>query len=91
MCISRLGYSNKAQYVKKAFAIIRREVMAKVKYVGMTPKGGDVLEVLKYFEERAKTEGITLPEVEIKSTTLVEKFTRQVVNSMINVNYLRVD
>jgi len=65
--------------------------MKVVKHVSVTPKGGDVLEVLEFFAERAEKEGLTLPEVEITSTELVERFTKQILNSLISARFLHID
>lgn len=61
------------------------------KHISVTPKGGDVLEVLKFFEERAKAEEVMLPEVEITSDELVQRFTKQVVNSLLLVRFLHIE
>lgn len=65
--------------------------MGTVKHVSVTPKGGDVLEVLKFFEARAKAEGLSLPEVVIPSDELVDRFSKQMINSLISAHFLRVD
>lgn len=61
------------------------------KVVSLTPKGGDALELLKLFENRANQEGISLPEVVIPSGELLEKFPRRVINLLISANLLRAD
>lgn len=65
--------------------------MVVVKHVSVTPKGGDVLEILKFFEKKAKAEDISLPEVEITSTELLEKFSKDALSQLISVRFLRVE
>lgn len=72
--------------------VIKKEnITMAAKLISVTPKGGDVLAVLQYFEERARAEGISLPEVEITSTELVQRFTKQVVNTLISVRFLHIE